>query len=382
MDKDFPGGDPVPFLDLPGQHRDLKEPILGAVARLLDSGAFVLGEAVSRFESEAAAYLGVPHAIGVASGTDALDLALRALGVGPEDEVITPAYSFFAIAEAIERVGATPVLVDIDAATFNIDPGAVAAAITARTRAVVPVHLYGLPAPVAAIREAIGGRAIAIVEDAAQAFGAEADGVKVGALGDAAAFSFYPTKNLGACGDGGLVTTVRDDVAREVRVLRDHGQTGKYRHERLGWNSRLDAVQAAILSIKLPLLDAWNARRREIAALYRKELAGAPVRLPAETPRAKHVYHQFVVRAEGRNELREFLAERKTATAIHYPAGLHEQPALSGRFGSFPESERAAREILCLPIYPELADAAVRRVAENVRAGLAAPRTAGRRAQG
>lgn len=370
MEKKQTAGRPVPILDLPAQHRALREPILRALGELLDSGAFVLGRPVERFEEEAAAYLGVKHAVGVASGTDALDLALRAVGVGPGDEVITPAYSFFAIAEAIDRVGAVPVLVDIDAETFNVTAEGVAAAITGKTRAVVPVHLYGLPAPVLEIREAIGGREIAIVEDAAQAFGAEAGGVKAGALGDAAAFSFYPTKNLGACGDGGMVTTSREEVAGTVRTLRDHGQTGKYEHSFLGWNSRLDAVQAAILSIKLPLLDRWNDRRRALAKLYREELSGAPLRLPAEPDGFRHVYHQFAVRVERRNELQGRLGGRRIATAIHYPSGIHEQPVFAGRFGSFPEAEKAAREVLCLPVYPELTDDDARRVAFEVGEGL------------
>ncbi|MFH1279394.1 MAG: DegT/DnrJ/EryC1/StrS family aminotransferase [Candidatus Eisenbacteria bacterium] len=370
MEKNQAAGHPVPILDLPAQHRDLKEPILRALGELLDSGAFVLGAAVERFEEEAAAYLGVKHAIGVASGTDALDLTLRAAGVRPGDEVITPAYSFFAIAEAIDRVGAVPVLVDIDGVTFNVSAEGVAAAITEKTRAVVPVHLYGLPAPVAAIREATRGREIAIVEDAAQAFGAEADGVKAGALGDGAAFSFYPTKNLGACGDGGLVTTSRDDVARLVRRLRDHGQTGRYEHSSFGWNSRLDAMQAAILSIKLPLLDGWNDRRRALANLYREALADSTARLPFEPAGSKHVYHQFAIRVAGRNELQGRLGERRIATSIHYPAGIHQQPVFAGRFGAFPEAERAAREVLCLPIHPELTDDDARRVAFEVGEGL------------
>lgn len=360
----------IPSLDLAAHHRPLREEILSALGGLIDRGQFVLGEAVERFEREAAAYLGVREAIGVASGTDALYLALRAAGVGPGDEVITPAFSFFAIAEAIEQAGATTVYVDIDETTMNVSADAVARALSDRTKAVVPVHLYGLPAPVPEIREALGGRRVRIVEDAAQAFGASLGGRKAGALGDIAAFSFYPTKNLAACGDGGLVTTDDADLARAVRVLRDHGQGNKYTHEAFGWNSRLDAFQAAILSIKLPRIDRWNERRREIARLYREGLRSAPVRLPAEPPGFRHVYHQFTIRHEARNRLRAFLAESKISAAIHYPAALHEQPLYGGRLGPYPAAERAAREVLCLPVFPELTDAEAARVIEATIRGL------------
>ncbi|MFH1679283.1 MAG: DegT/DnrJ/EryC1/StrS family aminotransferase, partial [Candidatus Eisenbacteria bacterium] len=314
----------IPVLDLAAQHRPLREPILAAVAELLDTGQFVLGEAVERFERAASSFLGVREAIGVASGTDALHLALAAAEVGPGDEVITPAFSFFAIAEAIERTGAATVYVDVDEETLNISPEGIAAALTGRTKAIVPVHLYGLPAPVGQIREIISGRDIRIIEDAAQAFGASIEGRRAGTLGDLAAFSFYPTKNLAACGDGGMVVTNREDLARRIRCFRDHGQTGKYRHERFGWNSRLDAIQAAILSIKLPLVEGWNERRRTIARAYRELLGGLPIRLPAEPPGSTPVYHQFAVRVEGRNELRDFLAERRIAASVHYPATLPE----------------------------------------------------------
>ena len=360
----------VPVLDLAAQHRELKGPILEALGALLDRGHFVLGEAVGRFEREAAEYLGVSRTVGVASGTDALDLALRAVGVGPGDEVITPAYSFFSISEVIERLGAVPVFVDIDGGTLNLTADQVAGAVTDKTRAVVPVHLYGLPAPVAEIREALGGRPIAIVEDAAQAIGASAGEKKVGALGDIAAFSFYPTKNLGACGDGGLVATDRDDLAEKIRSLRDHGQDDKYRHARFGWNSRLDAFQAAILSIKLPLLDRWNEARRRVARRYRERLETLPVRLQAAPEGTTHVYHQFALRVSDRNTLRSFLADRKISTAIHYPSGLHEQPVYGGRLGPFPVTERTGREALCLPIYPEMPDAAVERVLDSLEEGL------------
>jgi len=360
-------GGPVPGLDLPAQHAPIRDEILAAVGELLASGRFVLGEAVERFESEAADWLGVGEAIGVGSGTDALWLVLAGLGVGPGDEVITPAYSFFAVAEAIERAGATPVFIDVDDETLCVTAEAVVAAITDRTRAIVPVHLYGLPAPIDAIRDAIGGREIPIVEDAAQAFGAAAGDRKVGALGDVAAFSFYPTKNLGACGDGGLVTTSLPEIAREIRILRDHGQTGKYQHERFGWNSRLDAIQAAILSIKLPHVRRWNETRREHASCYSRLLSGLPLRLPVEPPGYFHVYHQYTIRSERRNRLREFLAEARIDTAVHYPAPLHEQGVYENRPGPLPVAEQAAREVLCLPIHPELPEGAIDRVGAAIR---------------
>lgn len=372
----------VPFLDLAPQHAGLREPILDAIDGILKRGNFILGETVERFETEAAAYLGVREAIGVASGTDALLLALQAADVGPGDEVITPAYSFFAVAEVIERAGATAVYVDVDEETLNLTPETVEAALTVRTRAVIPVHLYGLPARADEMRDLLEGRRIVVIEDAAQAIGASHNGKKVGALGDMAAFSFYPTKNLGACGDGGMVTTDREDFARKIRVLRDHGQTGKYRHGVFGWNSRLDAFQAAILSLKLPLLDEWNESRRKTAALYNDRLGGLGLSLPVEPEGSRHVYHQYTIRTKERDALRDFLTEKGIATATHYPMGIHEQPACREPAGPLPVSEKAGREVVCLPIYPGLSVEAVERVALETRSGLLGARAEVRNTSG
>jgi len=374
--------DRVPLLDLAAQHRSLRGAILDAVAGHLERGDFILGETVERFENEAAAYLGVRHAVGVSSGTDALYLALHAAGVGPGDEVITPAFSFFAVVEAIVRAGARPVFVDVSPETLVAGPEEVRKGLSERTKAVVPVHLYGLPAPVEEIRRLFGGRAIAVVEDSAQAFGAEIGGRKAGALGDLAAFSFYPTKNLSACGDGGLVTTDDDSLAAQVRLLRDHGQGEKYRHDEIGWNCRLDSIQAAILSIKLARIDAWNDRRRKIARLYREGMAGLPLVLPAEPDGCHHVYHQFTLRTPERDHLRRALASSGIATAIHYPAALSEQPACREWAGDFPVAERAAREVLSLPVYPEMDDADVSRVIDAVRVAMCARSGAGSRKEG
>ena len=324
----------VPLLDLKRQYAPLREEIRAVMDRVCDEQRFILGPEVEAFERESAEALGVEHAVGVASGTDAIHIALEAAGVGPGDEVITPAYSFFAVAEAIQRLGAKTVFVDIEPDTFLADPDRVAAALGPRVRAVVPVHLYGLPAPMERYREIIAGREVFLLEDAAQAFGAARGGKRAGALGNAAAFSFYPTKNLGACGDGGMIATGDGELAERIRVLRDHGQTDKYLHGRYGWNSRLDAFQAAILSIKLPFLEEWNDRRRELAARYREGLAGLPLRLPEEPEGCRHVYHQFTVRTPERDRLREHLAEKGVPTATHYPRGIHEQPALDGGGGT------------------------------------------------
>ncbi len=358
---------PIEMLDLRGEHHVLREEILAAIGSLLEAGQFVLGEPVKRFEREVADYLGVKHAIGVSSGTDALWLALRAVGTGPGDEVITPTYSFFAVSEAIERCGATPVFVDVDPRTFLLDDEQVLAAIGPRTKAVVPVHLYGLAVPLDRIRTVLKEREIALIEDAAQAIGADWKGEKVGSIGDLAAFSFYPTKNLGCCGDGGLVTTGRDDLAEEIRVLRDHGQTGKYEHGRFGWNCRLDAFQAAVLSIKLPSLDRRNEARRRIAAVYSEKLRDLPLRLPEIPESSTTVWHQYAVRVADRDSLATHLGSRGIASAIHYPRCLHEQPAYLEKQGPFPVAEQAAREVLCLPVHPGLTREDALRVSHAIR---------------
>jgi dTDP-4-amino-4,6-dideoxygalactose transaminase len=365
----------IPFLDLTRQHAALKAELLAAVERVLDSSQFVLGGEGRALEAELAAACGVRHAVGVASGTDALRLALAALHVGPGDEVITPAFSFVASASTIAMAGATPVFVDIDPATHALDPAAVERALTPRTRAIVPVHLYGHPAPMERLAALARSRGVAIVEDAAQAIGATHAGRPIGAWGDAACVSFYPTKNLGACGDAGMVLTDRDDLAERLRRLRHHGDGGRYRHVELGWCSRLDEVQAAILRVKLRRLPAWTEARRRIAARYTAalaDLAGRGLGLPVERPPARHVYHLYTVRHPRRDDLARALADAGVGSAVHYPIPVPDQPLFEAVAGAgaerrWPEAWRAAREVLSLPCYPELREAEIDEVVGAVR---------------
>ena len=285
-------------------------------------------------------------------------LIFKALGIGSGDEVITVANAFIAGVEVIARLGAKPVIVDVDPDTFNIDPNKVEAAITDRTRAIMPIHLFGLPADMNSLMDIAERHNLFVVEDACQAHGAMYNGRRAGSIGHAGAFSFYPTKNLGGCGEGGIVTTDDASIAAKVRRLRDHGQVERYRHLEEGYNARLDALQAAVLRVKLTRLEAWNDRRRELAGRYRDRLAGSPVVLPIERPTARHVYHQFTVRLKGRDRVREALRGRDIDAQIHYPVPLHLQPCYAWMGlgeGSFPEAERATRELLCLPIHPEMA---------------------------
>jgi dTDP-4-amino-4,6-dideoxygalactose transaminase len=359
----------IPILDLERQFAQLREPILAAIERVCSSQRFILGEEVEALESEIARFTGAADAVGCASGTDALSLALAAVGVQPGDAVITTAFSFFASASAIVRAGARPLFADVDPHTLNIDPVLLEkhlrAGRSARLRALLPVHLYGQCADMEALDSLANEFQVPIVEDAAQAMGAAWRDRRAGSLGTAAAFSFYPTKNLSAYGDAGLVTTNNRDFALRLRRLRNHGSPRRYLHEELGWNSRLDAIQAAVLRVKLPYVERWNQLRRERAAAYDRLLtqsgltsAGdSQVRLLALTPHAYHVYHQYVIRAHRRDDLRQFLAERRIGTEIYYPIPLHLQPAftyLGYRKGDLPESERAAREVLALPMFPEL----------------------------
>ena len=361
----------IPFLDLARQHDAIKDELLAAVAGVLAGSQFVLGPEGRALEAELAAYCGVRHGIGVGSGTDALRLALAAVGAGPGDEVVTPAFSFVASASTILMVGASPVFVDVDPVTLAVDPAALERALTPRTRAIVAVHLYGHPAPMDRVMALARARGVPVIEDAAQAVGATWDGRPVGSWGDIACLSFYPTKNLGACGDGGLVLTSRDDLAERVRRLRHHGDAGRYHHVELGYCSRLDDVQAALLRVKLRHLDAWTEARRRLAARYREHLAGVPLTLPAEDPRARHIYHLFTVRHPRRDALARGLADLGVGTMIHYPLAVPEQP-LFGRDAesAWPEAWRAAREVLSLPCYPELTDAEADEVAKAVRTAL------------
>ncbi len=357
----------IPFIDLIRQHAALRAELLAAAARVLDSSQFILGGEGKALESELAALCGVRHGIGVASGTDALRLTLAALDVGPGDEVITPALSFVASATTIVMAGATPVFVDVDPRTYALDVAAAARAITPRTRAIMPVHLYGHPAPMDRVVELARDRGLAVIEDAAQAVGGAWRDRPVGAWGDAACLSFYPTKNLGACGDAGMVVTARDDVAERLRRLRHHGDTGRYQHVELGYCSRLDEMQAALLRVKLKHLAAWTEARRRIAARYRAALAGSPLELPNEAPEARHVYHLFTVRHSQRDALAKTLADRGVGTAVYYPGTVPDQPVFGGGDGRWPEARRAVREVLSLPCFAELSDDEVETVAATVR---------------
>lgn len=359
----------IPILDLREQYHELKDEILRATQDVFESGHFINGPNVSALEKEIAEYVGVPYGIGLNSGTDALHLALRALDVGPGDEVITTPFTFVATTEAIGIVGATPVFVDIDPETFNIDPRAIEAAITPRTQAILPVHLYGRPAPMREIMEIAGRRGLAVVEDCAQAIGATIDGKKVGSFGDVGCYSFFPSKNLGAYGDGGMAATSREDLAQRMRSLRAHGGRVKYHHEELGVNSRLDEVQAAILRVKLPHLERWIERRRAVAAAYDEALSAA-VTTPSQTPGTRHVFHQYTVRVPDRDATAKALAERGVQTMVYYPVPLHLQAVherLAQPLGSCPHSEEAAQSVLSLPMFPELSEGSRETVIAAVR---------------
>jgi dTDP-4-amino-4,6-dideoxygalactose transaminase len=362
----------VPAFDLTRQYASMREAIDGAIRRVVESGQFVLGPEVEALEEEVASFCGVRHAVGVASGTDAIHLALRTLGIGPGDEVLVPAFTFIATAEVVVYCGATPVFVDIDPQTYALDPDAAQAAVTSLTKAVIPVHLFGHPAPMEAINELAARCGFAVVEDAAQAFAARRRGRIAGSLGDIGCFSFFPTKNLGAFGDGGMVVTDDSSLAERVRGLRVHGAQERYRHKVVGYNSRLDALQAAILRVKLPHLEAWNDARRRLAEAYTVGLEKiSSLACPTEAEGSHHVFNQYTVRAARRDELKRYLAEQGIGTAIHYPMSLPAQEAFSGggyKEGTFPESDRAAREVLSLPMFPELTDEEVDRIVQAVRA--------------
>ena len=362
----------VPLVDLKTQYATIEAEVRAAMDEVLDSAQFINGPAVADFERRFAASCGAGFAVGVGNGTDALTLALKALGVGPGDEVITTANTFIATAEAVVAVGAAPVFVDVDPAHFNMTPEGLSAAITPRTKAAIPVHLYGQPAPMAEIMSVAKQRSIKVIEDAAQAHGAEYNGKRVGSWGDAATFSFYPAKNLGACGDGGAVVTNDEQLAVTVRMLRNHGRTDKYLHEYVGVNSRLDTLQAAILGVKLTRLEEWNRMRRTVAAKYDAALGEfAGLTLPAEMPGGKHVYHLYVVRTGRRDELRQYLSENGIGVGIHYPIPLHLQPALQSLGygpGDFPVAEQLADSILSIPMYPEMQDAQLVRVVQTLAA--------------
>ena len=368
----------VPLQDLRAQYQPLRDEILAAITRVCDSQRFIMGAEVEALERELAGYLGVGDAIAVSSGTDALLVSMMALGIGPGDEVVTSTYSFFATAGCVSRLGATPRLVDIDPVTFNLDPAAVSRALSPRTRAILPVHLYGLCADMDPLLSIAAERGVAVIEDACQAIGATYKGRRAGTMGRVGCFSFFPSKNLGAFGDGGLVTTNDRALADEIRLLRNHGAEERYFHKRIGGNFRLDAIQAAVLRVKLPYLDRWTELRRENAKRYARLVEehglASTVVLPSEADGCFHVYNQFVVRVPRRDRVRAFLTEHGIATEIYYPVPFHLQQCFSGlghARGDFPAAEAAAEGSLALPIYGELTeeqqDAVVRTLADALQ---------------
>jgi len=368
----------VPLLDLSRQYATLRKEVLAAVEAVCDSQHYILGPAVSDFETRAAKFLGANFCIGCASGTDAIFLALAAAGIGPGDEVVTTPFSFFATASSITRIGARPVFADIDPNTYNLDPHSVQSLLDhhVRVKAILPVHLYGQCADMDALANIAEQSGLVLVEDAAQAFGATWRGRRAGTLGQLACFSFYPTKNLNAFGDAGAVTTNDEDLAARVRLLRAHGSRQRYYHEEIGWNSRLDSVQAAVLSVKLKYLEKWNRQRQQYAETYAKLFRKAglghpdsPVRLPETDPNTSHIYHQYVIRAQRRDELRRFLTDREIGSEVFYPVPLHRQKAfdyLGYGEGSLPIAEAAAREVLALPMFAELRDDELRTVVDAI----------------
>ncbi|RYU59012.1 DegT/DnrJ/EryC1/StrS family aminotransferase [Methylolobus aquaticus] len=354
----------IPMVDLKAQYASLKEEIDRSLQEALDSCAFILGPNVQAFEHEAADYLGVKHAIGVASGTDALHLALRAAGIGQGDEVITSPFTFIATAEAIRYVGATPVFVDIDPRSFNLQPAAVEAALTERTTAVMPVHLFGQPADLPAIGAICERRGLKMIEDCAQSFGATVDGRQTGSIGISAGFSFFPSKNLGCYGDGGLVTTNSDALAEHVRVLRNHGSQVRYYHQEIGYNSRLDELQATILRVKLRHIEEYNRNRRRVAHRYSELLSDLPLDTPFEDGIGRHVYHQYTLLSDRRDAIMQALQAAGIACAVYYPVPLHRQQAFAADCAGvqLPVADDIAGRCLSLPIYPELGESDILKV--------------------
>ncbi|MCH7556454.1 MAG: DegT/DnrJ/EryC1/StrS family aminotransferase [Planctomycetes bacterium] len=359
----------VPLLDLKAQYAAIKDEVMPAISEVCDSQSFALGPAVAEFEEKIAAYCNSKYAIGVSSGTDALIVSLMALEIKPGDEVITTPFTFFASAGSIVRLGARPVFVDVDPDSYNIEASAIEQKITEKTRAIIPVHLFGQAAQMKAITEIARRHNLAVIEDAAQAIGASQDGIKCGNFGDFGCFSFYPAKNLGGFGDGGLVTTNREDLAEKVRVLRDHGQNPRYFYKMIGGNFRLDGIQGAVLTVKLKYLDGWNEKRRQNAAVYDSIFADSPVKAPKLDANNVSIYHQYTITVPERDKLQKFLAENNIGSAIFYPKPLHLQDCFSElgyRPGDLPIAERLCNEVLSLPIYPELAPDQVECVAKTV----------------
>ena len=359
----------IQMVDPAGEYRALKDEIDAAVGRVFASGRFVLGPEGEALERELAEFTGARHAVGVNSGTDALHLPLVACGIGAGDEVIIPGFTFFATGEAVSYTGATPVFADVDPGTFNLDPNSLRGSITKKTKAVIAVHLFGQCAPLDEISRICKDKNLVLIEDCAQCIGADYQGRRAGSWGDFGGFSFYPTKNLAAAGDAGLITAKEKKHEETLRVLRHHGSRQTYLHERVGWNSRLDEIQAAVLRVKLKHLEQYNQARRAVARRYREKLAGAAVTLPAEHGRGAHVYHQFTIRSERRDAIREALAKESIASSVFYPLPLHRQPAYeaAGRATSLPVAETLAKTVLSLPIHPLLDEASIDRIAACVR---------------
>jgi dTDP-4-amino-4,6-dideoxygalactose transaminase len=360
----------VPFVDLQAQYQSIKTEVDRAVARVIENASFILGREVEAFEAAFAEYVGARFCIGLNSGTAAIQLAVTACGLGAGDEVIVPANTFFATAEGVSTANATPVFVDADAESYNIDAARIEAAITERTRAIMPVHLYGQAADLDAIFDIAERHNLIVIEDAAQAHGTRYKGRRVGALSRAGCFSFYPGKNLGAYGEGGAVVTNDEEVARRVRLLRDHGSERKYHHEIVGYNYRLEGIQGAVLNVKLPHLDKWNQLRRRHAALYNELLSESGLTLPREMPYSEHIYHLYVVQTDARDALQKALSESGVQTGIHYPIPIHLQRAYSSlghKVGDFPEAERQASRVLSLPMFPELTENQIMHVADVIQ---------------
>lgn len=361
----------IPMVDLKTQYHTLKEEIDTAVLDAIESTQFILGPNVTAFEQETAAYLGVPHAVSCASGTDALHLAILAAGIGPGDEVITSPFTFIATAEAICYVGATPVFVDIDPKTFNIDPALIEAAVTPRTKAIIPVHIFGQPADMAPISAICEKHNLLLIEDCAQSFGAAIGGRMTGTLGSLGCFSFFPSKNLGCYGDGGLITCATAELAEQIKVLRNHGSRVRYHHSLIGYNSRLDDIQAAILRVKLKRIDQFNAGRRRVAHLY-SELLKDVAAVPFEDGKGVHVYHQYTLLTDKRDAVMAKLSEQQIASAVYYPIPLHKQDVFAEAYSaiSLPVAEDVSSRCMSLPVYPEMPEESVRLVAATVRDAL------------
>jgi UDP-2-acetamido-2-deoxy-ribo-hexuluronate aminotransferase len=357
-----------PFIDLKAQYSNIKDEVLRCINDILESSHYILGENVKKFEDDIKSYLGVSEAIGVASGTDALHLALKALDITHGDEVITTPFTFFATVEAILYVGAKPVFVDIDENTYNIDPDKIEEKITPRTKAIIPVHIFGCPADMIKINEIAQKYGLKIIEDAAQAFGAKIGDKKIGTFGDIACFSFYPSKNLGCFGDGGMVVTNNPEIADKIRILRNHGSPGRYVHETVGLNSRLDEIQAGVLRIKLKHIDEYNSLRRKKANIYTKFLSDKVI-TPKEVENTYHVYHLYSIRSESRDKIKEILAKQGFPSVVYYPISMHLQKAIANlgfKKGDLPIAEKVSREILALPIYPEIPDEEVFEISQII----------------